>query len=676
MEHYLQPLMEYLRQHPELGIFFSFLTALIESLPVLGTLFPGAVTMTAIGALIGSTILPPVETIIATILGAFLGDCLGFWLGNRYHEKIRLVWPLSKFAKYLNYCENFFIKHGGKSIIIGRFIGPTRAAMPLIAGILRYSWKKFLPPASFAAIMWSLIYMTPGILLGALAMDFSHGDMTKVFLSGLAIIVGLWLIFWLLQYFFKQLSRAINHHIQLWWNWLSRPKAGIFVRMIRNQSHPYDYRQLKLILLFLLCSLLFLFVWFNVIYQDFIIRLNEPLFYLAQSFRSPAVDKFWVFFTILGNPEALLIASFLAAGGLLVCRQTRAAAHLALLGFLSAASVQIIKGLYFSARPAGLFSVDPGSSFPSGHAAMSMAVLGFLAFLSLGIISRGWRKPAAACFVLIALLSGVSRLFLGQHWLTDILGAWLLGLSVLLLVMLSYRRMPKTNALLRMPPKHWFIILALSTLAPWIVVGFLTFRHTLADSQPVWPVLTLNFQKWWQEPAKYAPLYRQDRFGRPVQPFNVQWAGRLDDIKTFLLNRGWQPAEKRSRVDTTLQRFTSLEPENNTPLLPLLYRNKPPAMFLIKHLANSPDILELRLWESGIKFDDSSRSLWLGILTYHTPPEKIWRFPHRYIHLQSGDVLVKGIEFQSVRIPYNQQPERIRSLRWNGDIFILSSESN
>jgi membrane protein DedA with SNARE-associated domain/membrane-associated phospholipid phosphatase len=678
MEQYLQPSMDYLRHHPQLGILFAFFTAFIESLPLLGTIFPGAVTMTAIGALIGSAVLPPIATCIATILGAFGGDCLGFWLGSHYHENIRQSWPLRKFSRYLAYSEKFILKHGGKSIIIGRFIGPTRAAMPLIAGILRYSWKKFLPPAAFAAIAWSLVYMAPGVLLGALAMDLSHGDMTKVFLSGLVIIVGLWVVFWLVQFFFKQLSRAINRPIQIWWNWLCKPKAGFFARLIRVRSHPQDYRQLKLAILFLLTAMLFMWVWFDVIDHRFLARLNEPLFYLCQSFRTHTLDKFWVLCTVVGTPEGLLVTSLLAASGLMIYRQWRAGTHLALLGFVTAAAVQTIKHAYFSPRPEGLFHLDPSSSFPSGHATMSVAVLGFLAFLTTRIIPRGWRHPIIWLFILITLLSSISRIFLGQHWFTDVLGAWFLGSSLLLLLILSYRRMPKANSFQEMPLKKWLLILAVSTLIPWSVVGFFTFRQTLEDTQLVWPSRIMDFQKWWQQPGEYAPLYRLDRFGRYVQPFNVQWAGQLTDIKNFLLLRGWQKVEKLSRVQTTLQRFTSLEPQYNTPLLAILYRNKPPAMFLIKHLENSPDILELRLWESGIQFAQTNVPLWVGTLTYHTPPEKVLRFPRRYIRLQSGNVLVDklsalpGVKFQLIHISEDQKPDRIRTLHWDGDIFIMA----
>lgn len=677
MEQYLQLLMGYLRHHPAQGILFTFLIALIESLPLLGTLFPGSVTMTAVGALIGASVLPPVLTCISAILGAFMGDCFGFWLGHRYHATIRLVWPLNKLGKYLAMSEKYFRKHGGKSIIIGRFIGPTRAAMPLLAGILRYNWGQFLPAAIFAAIVWSLVYMAPGIALGALAMEFSHADMTKVFFSGLAVIVALWLGFWLLQFFFKQLSRAINRQIQTLWNWLSQPEAGFWVRLIRNQQHPHDFHQLKLTLLLLLSSTAFLLLFVNVSQQGFMTEVNEPIFYLMQSFRTPITDRLATIFTIIGTPEILLMISLLCALGLVVYKQWRMGIHLALLAFITAAATEAIKKFYFSPRPEGFWLVDHGSSFPSGHVAMSVAVFGFLAFITAKTLPRRMRQITYGFIIFLIVLISFSRIFLGQHWFTDILGAWLLGCSTLLLATISYRRMPKPQSILKIQKKQWFGILAITTLLPWFITGLLNYQSTLQETQTVWPKTLLNWSQWWAQPTKSVPLYRQDRFGRIAQPFNVQWAGNLDDIQAFLLQRGWIVVAARSRMDLTRQRFTSLRPEDNIPLLPWLYRNKPPEIFFIRHVENSPDILELRLWQSGIQFENPTLPLWLGIVTYHTPPEKILRFPHRYIRLQSGYILVdmspdfNGMEFQLVHITSAQQPERIRALHWDGDVFVL-----
>ncbi len=677
MEHYLQPIMDYLRLHPMMGMLLAFVIALIESLPVLGTVFPGSITMTAIGALVGAAILPATPTIICAIAGAFLGDFLGFWLGNRYHEKIRLIWPLNKLKKFVNYGENFFVKHGGKGIIIGRFIGPTRAAMPLIAGILRYPQKKFIPVALLASILWSLVYMAPGILLGALAMEFSHAEMSKVFLDGLAVIVALWLTFWLLQFFFKQLSRAINRKFQQCWEWLSQVKPGFLVRLIRNQQHPHDFHQLKILFMAVMCGILFLLVWFEVCHHGSLIQINQPLFYLLQSFRSPRMDKIWTLFTILGSPEALLAASLLAALGLAIYKQWRASTHLLLLGFISTGAIEVFKKIYFSARPAGLMVIDHTSSFPSGHTTMSVAVLGFLAFITARVIPRNCRWLLYTFFCLLIFLISISRLFLGQHWITDILGSWLLGLSILLFITLSYRRMPKTRGILRINKIRWMAIILLSVLLPWICAGWFTFKNILLNTQIVQPNITLNLNQWWQQPTQLVPLYRPDRLGKLGEPFNVQWAGNLADIQKFLLDHGWELAAKRSEMYSALARFTSHEPEFNMPLLPKIYRNKAPQAFFIKRLANSPDIIELRLWQSGVAFTDSTTPLWLGVLTYHIPPEKIFHFARRYFRLQSSNVLIYNqpqtddSSFEIVNIPKEQQPEKIRAQQWDGNVFVI-----
>jgi membrane protein DedA with SNARE-associated domain/membrane-associated phospholipid phosphatase len=681
MEHFLQPLMEFLRQHPFMGITAAFLIAFIESLPILGTLFPGSVSMTAIGVLVGSGVLPPIATLASAIIGAFAGDCLGFWLGDRYREKIRSLWPFQKLSKYLNYTEKFFTKHGGKSIIIGRFVGPTRAAMPLIAGILRYRWKQFIPAALFAAISWSLIYVAPGIALGALAMEFSEQDMTKVFLAGITVIVGLWLIFWILQYFFKRLSHFINRSIQKMWRRLNQPKPGIIVLLIRNQLHPQDFHQLKLTLLFFLYSFLFLFIWFDKANQGVFTLIDQPLFYLTQSFRSSSFDNFWSVISILGTPEALFISSVAAGLALTILyHQWRIGTHLMLVGFLSATAIEIIKKIYYSPRPQELVHVDPSSSFPSGHAAISVAVLGFLAFLTAHFLPRAWRHFIYTVFTLLIVLVGLSRLFLGQHWFTDILGGWFLGLSILMLVTISFRRMPKKHkTILLISPQKWLSLLSITTLIPWLGAGILTFEDDFRDSQPVWPMVLLNYPQWWQQPLQSTPIYRRDRFGHLAQPFNVQWAATLPEINNFLMSRGWRQVTSEPRWKSVVNRFTSLEPQHNNQLLPWLYQNKPPQVFFIKNLTRSPDILELRLWNSGAKFADCGVPLWVGILTYHTPPEKLLRFPHHYIHLQSGGALVEssqtsnGFEFQLFHVAGDLQPKKVRALHWDGNVYILKT---
>ena len=162
-------------------------------------------------------------------------------------------------------------------------------------------------------------------------------------------------------------------------------------------------------------------------------------------------------------------------------------------------------------------------------------------------------------------------------------------------------------------------------------------------------------------PTQFVPLYRPDRFGRLAQPFNVQWAGDMTEIQNILKSHGWTPNGQNLR------------------LLSWLYQDRQPAMFFIKPVNGSSDKLELRLWDSGIQFSDSATPLWIGILTYHTPPEKKLRFPRTHVHLQSGNILIatipetKHFQFQLQRVTTQSQPKRIKALHWDGEVLIMQT---
>src|ERR1700730_18599141 len=141
---YIHSLINYLHLHPHIGWLMVFLIAFSESLPLLGAIIPGSVTMTAIGALIGSGAMPFTATLLWAIFGAFCGDYLSYWLGAHYKDRIRMIWPFRKYPHWLSLGENFFQKHGGKSVIIGRFFGPVRSAVPLIAGLMDMSSLRFI----------------------------------------------------------------------------------------------------------------------------------------------------------------------------------------------------------------------------------------------------------------------------------------------------------------------------------------------------------------------------------------------------------------------------------------------------------------------------------------------------------------------------------------------------
>ncbi|MCB1827230.1 MAG: DedA family protein [Coxiellaceae bacterium] len=306
MLHYFQPMINYIHQHPNIGALITFLVALAESLPLIGTIIPGSITMTAIGTMIGTGLLPGFSTLAWASFGALVGDTIGFGCGYLFNEKIRKIWPFRKYPHWLELSEKFFEKHGGKSIIVGRFVGPARSTVPLVAGLLKMTWLRFTVAAIPSAVMWALLYMVPGILLGALALELPPHVATEFIVIGLIVIVGLWLVFWALQYFFSQLAHIINVWIDKLWDVLIRHKPSRpFIRLIAVKGKPSDHYQLMLVILALVAGLLFLGIFYSVTHHAWLTQVNAPVFHLLQSLRTKDFDFVFIIITLLGTTLAM-----------------------------------------------------------------------------------------------------------------------------------------------------------------------------------------------------------------------------------------------------------------------------------------------------------------------------------------------------------------------------------
>jgi undecaprenyl-diphosphatase len=111
--------------------------------------------------------MPLPEALLWAGLGAIAGDTASFGLGRLLQGRLTTAWPLSRYPKMISTGERFFYRHGGKSVIIGRFVGPIRPVIPLVAGALMMSWRRFLAFNIGSAIAWAPVYIFPGFLVGS-----------------------------------------------------------------------------------------------------------------------------------------------------------------------------------------------------------------------------------------------------------------------------------------------------------------------------------------------------------------------------------------------------------------------------------------------------------------------------------------------------------------------------
>lgn len=141
---------------------FVFVISACESLAVVGLFIPGLVMMGIIGALVSAGILDIVPTLLYAILGAIVGDGISYYIGRRFKHHLPYYWPFSRFPQWLDRGKKFFIDHGSKSIVIGRFVGPVRPFIPVVAGMMSMRPRHFLFANIISAIIWAPIYMLPG----------------------------------------------------------------------------------------------------------------------------------------------------------------------------------------------------------------------------------------------------------------------------------------------------------------------------------------------------------------------------------------------------------------------------------------------------------------------------------------------------------------------------------
>jgi len=607
----IKPFLDWLQLHPHWGGFIAGLIAFSESLVVIGLLIPGSVMMTAIGTLIGADILPFTITILWAIAGAILGDTLSFWLGHHYHERLRDFWPFRTHPKILAKGEQFFLSHGRKGVFIGRFLGPIRPMLPVIAGMLSMPIKRFLLADVISAILWAPVYMLPGILLGAASQELPPDVATKLILFVVAALLTLWCLSWLLKKMYARLLNLLDRQVAWLWKFTANhPRLYILKEYLLDPTDPHNHNQLALALLFITITTLFLLLTFSVIHDGWLTYFNESVYYFMRSIRSTAADKIFINLTLL-SPSVLVIFWLSTFAWLSYQRYWHAALHWLAVGLLAISCTEIIKHLLHTARPIGLIQTPNGFSFPSGHSTLSAAFFGGLAVLLTRMRANYWRWIAYSIASIAAIAIMISRLYLGAHWLTDVVGGAFLGYGCVLLMTLSYRR----KATESLPTIGILIIASLSLSIAWTVNTYRNQPLALHDYTPYWTNQIINQKTWWSHKDKAVPLYRINRFGKPIELFNVQWAGNLLDIKKTLTAQGWHVVAKTSLL-ILLNELAGKENDQQVLIMSQFYEDRKPVLVMTKRLKIANAVMVLRLWDAHLTLQ-TGQPLWLGTVAYH-----------------------------------------------------------
>ncbi len=184
-------------QYPHWALMIAFTAAALEAVAVLGVLLPGTPIVIAIAGAAAAAGQPMAPYLLLVMIGAVIGDFVSFWIGYRYRDRLRRVWPLSRKPHLMDSADRFFDRWGIYSVMFCRFLPVLRSTVPMVAGMAGMCRRRFLLANVASAFVWAPVHVYPGQLAGMTIERMHHGDYRMAGLwAGIlvAVCVGLWVL--------------------------------------------------------------------------------------------------------------------------------------------------------------------------------------------------------------------------------------------------------------------------------------------------------------------------------------------------------------------------------------------------------------------------------------------------------------------------------------------------
>jgi membrane protein DedA with SNARE-associated domain len=161
---YIDPLIAFVSANAWLAYLTLFLAALLEAVPVVGSVIPGSTIILALSALVPGGELKLQWVLLAATAGALLGDGSAFWAGHRSQREILSAWPLTNYPRVVAQSEAFFTRWGPWAVFFARFVPPIRAFVPITAGALGMLPSRFYAVNIPAILIWAPAHVLPGVM--------------------------------------------------------------------------------------------------------------------------------------------------------------------------------------------------------------------------------------------------------------------------------------------------------------------------------------------------------------------------------------------------------------------------------------------------------------------------------------------------------------------------------
>jgi len=164
MDDLVRSTIAFVEQHQTWAVPIVFFLAFCESFAFVSLLVPATGILLGVGGLIAAAELGFWPMWVAATFGAIAGDWLAYWLAFHFKDRVLQARPLANNADLVARGVEFFKKWGMLAVFVGRFFGPFRAVVPLIAGLNAMPWLNFQIANVASAALWAAGILLPGFI--------------------------------------------------------------------------------------------------------------------------------------------------------------------------------------------------------------------------------------------------------------------------------------------------------------------------------------------------------------------------------------------------------------------------------------------------------------------------------------------------------------------------------
>ena len=492
--------------------------------------------------------------------------------------------------------EDFVRQHGGKSIAIGRFVPGVKAVVPGIVGMFGMNQVYFVAVNFTSGLVWTAAHVFPGILIGQ-GLAFAGELSGRLVVVLLVLLVLLAVAGYVIRLAVAGLSPFLNHGLGRVSAWAKTYRSRPMQRFARVIA-PENPRSLLVVLfaaIFVTGLLALISMTLRLASANAVSNMDVSIFNLMKEMRNAPADEIMITLTMLGDALVMTVLAVTIIVWLLWRRSYRAAIAAAVAFIAGKIFVPVLKYGIQRPRPIELYDGAELFSFPSGHATMAALIFGILAVLVSHSMGRWGRALVYAICGILVVAIAYSRVYLGAHWLSDVVAGLLFGTIMAAAYGVAIEAIPPR----RIRPVGLFGAALIAFVVAGVFhvsTGYVAAEQTYAPPQTQVSVLEAEWQdKDWQR----LPRRRIDLAGRPGELFIAQFAGSLEALGATLATAGWTETPKWT-WRSSLPYLNPHAPLADLPPRPALHEGLKAKLTLIRESGADGQRRVLRVYKSGL----------------------------------------------------------------------------